>query len=717
MAMAMAPGISKVICFSAGPNGFQNDILSAMVANPAVKQFSCSWGWSSGPNTTTDNLFRQMAAQGQSFFNASGDSDAFTSPVTSANGVDNPNQQNAPSSSPYITQVGGTYLNTDGGGAWSSESVWNWNNDQGSSGGVSSYYAIPSWQAGTSMARNQGSTSKRNIPDVSMVADNIYIYSDNGSAGSIAGTSCSAPLWAGFTALMNQQAAASGKPSVGLINAAIYAIGNGPNYAATFHDTTAGNNTSTASPHAFFAATGYDLCTGWGTPAGQKLIDALVGQADTLQIFSDSGFTGSGVKGGAFGPLPQFITVQNTGDFSVACALQTPSPANWLKIQPFSGTLAPGDATNLAVSFTSYTANLPVATSTALIRFTNYTAHAAQKFPFKFQLFPVLSVTPARGFVASGAAGGPFDMQAQDFTVFNRAAATNAWRVVRFANWLTVLPTSAGAVDGNGSATFTVALNTNANKLAAGVYSSSVYVYNRLSQLVQSIPFTVRIGQNIVSNGGFEFGDFRGWTLDAVSTVVTNRAGYVHSGLRGALLGDVSSPGWLSQTLPTVAGQTYQISLWLNNPRNTRGATPNEFAVLWEGSSLYDTSDLPFTTNWLNLKFTVAANNSGSLLQLGFRDDPYYLGLDDVVVKPVPAPVVANIAHKFVTAPGRNAFTFHFNFAVTAGHVYQVQCATNLSPAVWADLAAPITATNDTLNFSDTNTASPQKFYRLKLVE
>ena len=76
--MAMAPGLSKIMVFEGGPNGLQNDILNAMAANSAVKSLSCCWGWSGGPSTTTDNIFKQMASQGQSFFNASGDSDAFT---------------------------------------------------------------------------------------------------------------------------------------------------------------------------------------------------------------------------------------------------------------------------------------------------------------------------------------------------------------------------------------------------------------------------------------------------------------------------------------------------------------------------------------------------------------------------------------------------------------------------------------------------------------
>jgi subtilase family serine protease len=227
-----------------------------------------------------------MAAQGQSFFNASGDSDAFTTGSTSANGVDNRSLDNSPSSSPYITQVGGTTLTTTGpGGAWASETVWNWGltggSYSGSSGGISSYYSIPSWQSGTSMAANGGSTSYRNTPDVALTADNVYVTYAKGTVAIFGGTSCAAPLWAAVSALMNQQAAAAGRSSIGFINPAIYKLSTNAIYATAFHDITTGNNVSSDSPNSFYAVAGYDLCTGLGTP-GQNLITALVGPNNSV---------------------------------------------------------------------------------------------------------------------------------------------------------------------------------------------------------------------------------------------------------------------------------------------------------------------------------------------------------------------------------------------------------------------------------------------------
>jgi hypothetical protein len=277
MSVAMAPGLSKVYVFEDGAggngNGYFDDIFESMVSYPNILQFSCSWGGSTEVDPTSEVLFKQMASQGQSFYDASGDSGAFVGAVE------------FPSDSPSITQVGGTTL-TDGSAPsypWESEVVWAWDSGphvsasdaESSAGGISTYYAIPSWQTGISMAANLGSTTKRNTPDVAANADNCYIYSDDGEqGGGWGGTSCAAPLWAAFTALLNQQAAASGAAPVGFLNPSLYNLGSGSDY---FHDITVGNNTWKDSPNEFYATSGYDLCCGLGSMNGLNLIRALVG--------------------------------------------------------------------------------------------------------------------------------------------------------------------------------------------------------------------------------------------------------------------------------------------------------------------------------------------------------------------------------------------------------------------------------------------------------
>jgi subtilase family serine protease len=273
----MAPGLSKVIVYEASGSSPWEDILSQMANDNLAKQLSCSWG-GGPPDSTAEQIFQQMAAQGQTFFNATGDDDAYTSQVP------------FPTDSPNIIQVGGTTLFTvSPGGAWSSETTWNWGPQGGSyvgsSGGFSPFYSIPSWQQSTSMSTNQGSTSFRNFPDVALTADNVYTVSDNGQGGNSGGTSCSAPLWAGFTALVNQQAANNGQPPVGFINPALYVIGQAGNYTSIFHDITTGNNITNHSNGRFSAVAGYDLCTGWGTP-NSALISALVSPGSSVTTYN-----------------------------------------------------------------------------------------------------------------------------------------------------------------------------------------------------------------------------------------------------------------------------------------------------------------------------------------------------------------------------------------------------------------------------------------------
>lgn len=280
MVISMAPALAKVILYEGDPffNFHPNDVLNQIAVDNSARQVSCSWGWTGGPSATTDQIFKEMIVQGQSFFDAVGDHDAFL-----PGQVDDPNTDNEPSSTPYITQVGGTTLAMNGAGAsYASEIVWNAgvNPDgtgEGSAGGISSFYLIPSYQTNINMAIPQGSQTHRNVPDVALTADNIYEITDAGGIISDqGGTSAASPLWAAFTALANQQAAVNGRAPMGFINPAIYSIANSSDYTNCFHDIVTGNNTWPQSPNLFFAVPGYDLCTGLGTPNGMNLINALV---------------------------------------------------------------------------------------------------------------------------------------------------------------------------------------------------------------------------------------------------------------------------------------------------------------------------------------------------------------------------------------------------------------------------------------------------------
>jgi kumamolisin len=276
-AMGMAPGSTMLYMYVCGNASTisDTDCISAMVTDtdaPLSKQISCSWGWTPADPSTLDPYFEQMAAQGQNFFAAAGDDQAWSS-----------SNEAWPADDANIVSVGGTDLTTSkAAGPWASETAWI---DGG--GGISpDGIAIPSWQAlsGVINSSNKGSTTLRNGPDVSANANfTFYVCADQTTctANEYGGTSFAAPMWAGYLALANQQAAANGK-TIGFINPIIYPDALTSNYSTLFHDITSG------SCGTYSAVTGYDLCTGWGSPNTTGLINALAGSATASFTLSDS---------------------------------------------------------------------------------------------------------------------------------------------------------------------------------------------------------------------------------------------------------------------------------------------------------------------------------------------------------------------------------------------------------------------------------------------
>jgi kumamolisin len=250
--IAMAPGLTQVQVY-VGKNA--EDVLSHMASDKTSLQLSTSWGWSVKEFATDEPLLKEMAAQGQSFLTASGDYSSL-----SASGP-------WPEESADLTAVGGTDLVTKGaGGAWSSETGW-----PHSAGGPSLDQAIKieSYQLPFITTTNGGSKTLRNVPDVAAIANNFYICADGKCDGGWAGTSFASPIWTGFVALANQQAAAAGKPPVGFLNPALYALAGGSSYATSLHDIVSG------ASGRFKCTPSYDLVTGLGSPDGQALIDIL----------------------------------------------------------------------------------------------------------------------------------------------------------------------------------------------------------------------------------------------------------------------------------------------------------------------------------------------------------------------------------------------------------------------------------------------------------
>jgi len=296
MVLSMAPGVSEIVVIHG--NNYNNILTEAAdptQGEPLPLQIGCSiYG---GADNNTPNLLARLALQGQSFFYASGDIGAFPVEPTAGGYIKGMGQTDT---QPYMVQVGGTHLlMTNQGAGYQSEAVWS-----GSSGGYQTPLPIPAFQRWINMSALGGSAVYRNLPDVAAPADNILVIctDTNGvqQTLNIGGTSCAAPLWAGFAALVNQQGQARGKPSLGYAAPAIYAIAQGPGYAAAFHDIVSGNTTNSRSPTLYFAGPGFDLCTGWGSPYGAKLISALA--AYSGPVFVDFNYSGPASNGSGDGP-------------------------------------------------------------------------------------------------------------------------------------------------------------------------------------------------------------------------------------------------------------------------------------------------------------------------------------------------------------------------------------------------------------------------------
>ena len=150
------------------------------------------------------------------------------------------------------------------------------------------------------------------------------------------------------------------------------------------------------------------------------------------------------------------------------------------------------------------------------------------------------------------------------------------------------------------------------------------------SPITTWFPSGGKVGE-LVQNGGFETA-FSGWILSGneASTLLATNLLYVHSGTNGAKLGPSGSLGFISQTLTTTPGASYVLSFWLDSPD---GQPTNEFLVSWNGATLFDQTNLP-AIGWTNLQFSVTATGTTGVIQFGFRDDPAFLGLDDISVAP-----------------------------------------------------------------------------------
>jgi kumamolisin len=276
MQSAVAPDATEIYVYIA-PNTATGivDNYDRIATDNLAAEVSTSWGdWEdlSGVESIADSeypIFQEMAAQGQTVVAATGDYGAYD-PVNDPETV----AVQDPASQPYVTGVGGTTLSTNSDGSYSSETVW-WDGYHGSGGGVSSYWAIPSWQTTViPIAFGWGSFTNRNVPDVCLNADpnvgyDVYNSTSDGGWDPVGGTSAAAPIWSAMIADAYQERKALVEGRVGFLNPFVYGLLAEGYYDIDMHDVTTGNN------GVYDADTYYDCATGLGSYTGDEIMYEL----------------------------------------------------------------------------------------------------------------------------------------------------------------------------------------------------------------------------------------------------------------------------------------------------------------------------------------------------------------------------------------------------------------------------------------------------------
>jgi hypothetical protein len=151
---------------------------------------------------------------------------------------------------------------------------------------------------------------------------------------------------------------------------------------------------------------------------------------------------------------------------------------------------------------------------------------------------------------------------------------------------------------------------------------------------------TVQAHANVITNGGFESGDFSGWSkinwtsYDYVTTGIVGIA--PEEGSYFAVLSNTETQGLggITQTVSTASGQTYLLSCWFANNLGT----PNEFEVNWNSNVLLDLVNSD-KQPWTNYTFSVTGTGSDVITFMGSQT-PNWNGLDNISLTPttIPAP-------------------------------------------------------------------------------
>ncbi len=319
------------------------DVYTNMFDANSVQVVSSSYGLCEaytksafpGLIASENTLFEQAATEGMSLFAASGDS--------GSEGCERANGSTAlatldQSSQPFATAVGGTHLSAVGPAP--TETVWNESSTGAGAGGggISSAWAMPSWQSGPGVVNSYSSGTPcaassgycREVPDVSADADPYggYIVYWDGGWTDIGGTSAATPLWAAMVA--DIISSVSGYRA-GFLNPLLYA--GAATESGLFNDITSGNNDYGDVHGGVYPSTAaYDMASGLGTPIAPGLLTLIAPTRQSIG-FTDAPGTAApparlGLDAMTVVPATCSTLGKNTSSFSTPLGNVNLSPAS-----------------------------------------------------------------------------------------------------------------------------------------------------------------------------------------------------------------------------------------------------------------------------------------------------------------------------------------------------------------------------------------------------
>jgi kumamolisin len=276
LAGSLAPG-ARIVTYSA-PNderGWAAALFRAIYDwenCPSV--LSISWGaaedcWGTQTIGFLNRILQEAARLGITVCAASGDDGC-------ARDMNGHCRVTFPASSPFVLACGGTLPGPGG-----SETVWNVRNHAASGGGISDCIPRPPWQSFLPAAASYRTKLRRDpcfdgrlLPDVSGPAGPWYsVYAGGTYQNGTGGTSAAAPLWSALIARLNEGLRARGLTRIGHFHPRLYLD---PSIQRSFQSVTSGQN-DPFGLNGYQANPGWNPCTGWGTPDGERLFEVLLG--------------------------------------------------------------------------------------------------------------------------------------------------------------------------------------------------------------------------------------------------------------------------------------------------------------------------------------------------------------------------------------------------------------------------------------------------------